>query len=67
MPRPIDCSLTAQVRQETARVLYAFGHGHLGLTQAATTGQLIVERLLGRVTTVDLTPYSIDRFSDQED
>ncbi len=45
------------------RVLYAFGHGHLGLTQAATTGRLIVDRLLGRATGVDLTPYNIERFA----
>ncbi len=48
------------------RVLYAFGHGHLGLTQAATTGRLIVERLFGRSTAIDLAPYGIDRFRKQE-
>jgi glycine/D-amino acid oxidase-like deaminating enzyme len=26
-----------------ARVIYAFGHGHLGLTMAATTGRLVAE------------------------
>ncbi len=50
-----------------ARVFYAFGHGHLGLTQAATTGRLIVERLLGQKTTVDLTPFRIGRFRNRED
>jgi D-amino-acid dehydrogenase len=50
-----------------ARVFYAFGHGHLGLTQAATTGRLIVERLLGEKTTVDLTPFRIGRFRNRED
>lgn len=44
-------------------VLYAFGHGHLGLTQAATTGRLISELVLGTSPSIDLAPYSIDRFS----
>jgi D-amino-acid dehydrogenase len=45
------------------QVFYAFGHGHLGLTQAATTGRLI-SNLINRVPTpIDLSPYSIGRFS----
>lgn len=43
-------------------VFYAFGHGHLGLTQAATTGHLIAEAVLGRPPSIDMTPYAIDRF-----
>jgi len=43
-------------------VLYAFGHGHLGLTQAATTAQWIGELLDQRPGALDLTPYSIRRF-----
>ena len=45
-----------------ASVFYAFGHGHLGLTQAATTGRLLCEHILGRPTSIDLAPYSIARF-----
>ena len=44
-------------------VLYAFGHGHLGLTQAATTGRLISDLVRGVPTPIDLSPYSIARFS----
>jgi D-amino-acid dehydrogenase len=44
-------------------VLYAFGHGHLGLTQAATTGRLISDLIRGAPTPIDLSPYSIGRFS----
>lgn len=44
------------------RLLYAFGHGHLGLTQSATTGELIGELLAGCEPAVDLSPYSITRF-----
>jgi len=45
-----------------ANVFYAFGHGHLGLTQAATTGRLIAELVQDRKTSVDITPFSIERF-----
>jgi D-amino-acid dehydrogenase len=44
------------------RLLYAFGHGHLGLTQAATTGAVIGSLLAGGDLGIDLRPYSITRF-----
>jgi D-amino-acid dehydrogenase len=43
-------------------VFYAFGHGHLGLTQAATTGRLIANLIRGAPDTIDLSPYAIARF-----
>jgi glycine/D-amino acid oxidase-like deaminating enzyme len=43
-------------------VYFAFGHGQVGLTQGALTGQLIAELVGGRAPTVDLTPYRPDRF-----
>ena len=46
-----------------ASVLYAFGHGHVGLTQAATTGRLIADLASGRPPVLDLTLYSIARFA----
>lgn len=48
--------------RKSDRVLYAFGHGHLGLTQAATTAQMIGDLLQGRQPRLDLAPYSIQRF-----
>jgi D-amino-acid dehydrogenase len=45
------------------QVFYAFGHGHLGLTQAATTGRLISHLICGAPTPIDLSPYAIGRFS----
>jgi D-amino-acid dehydrogenase len=45
------------------QVFYAFGHGHLGLTQAATTGRLIADLIRGAPTPIDLSPYAIGRFS----
>jgi D-amino-acid dehydrogenase len=44
-------------------IFYAFGHGHLGLTQAATTGKLTADLVGGRPPPFDLTPYSISRFN----
>jgi D-amino-acid dehydrogenase len=44
-------------------VFHAFGHGHLGLTLAATTGRLIADQVAGRSASLDLTPYSAARFN----
>jgi len=43
-------------------VFYAFGHGHLGLTQAATTGRLIAELACGDTPSLDIEPFSVARF-----
>lgn len=43
-------------------IVHAFGHGHLGLTQAATTGRLVADIVAGRDSGMDLAPYSIARF-----
>jgi D-amino-acid dehydrogenase len=50
------------VASGTPRILYAFGHGHLGLTQAATTARLIADLVAERLTGLDLAPYSASRF-----
>ena len=42
---------------------YAFGHAHLGMTQAASSGQMLAEALLEPDKATDLTAYSIGRFS----
>ncbi|NQW10422.1 MAG: FAD-binding oxidoreductase [Alphaproteobacteria bacterium] len=47
---------------EQANVYYGFGHGHIGLTLAARTGELIADLVAGRDPGLDLTPYRIDRF-----
>ena len=43
-------------------VYFAFGHGHLGLTFAATTGRMIAELAAGGTPSLDLRPFRIDRF-----
>jgi D-amino-acid dehydrogenase len=47
----------------SANAFYAFGHGHLGLTQSAATADLIGNLVAGRSHPIDLKPYSIQRFA----
>ncbi len=44
------------------KVVYAFGHGHLGLTQAAGTAELVADLLTGASPGLSLTPYAPTRF-----
>lgn len=43
-------------------VIYAFGHGHLGLTLAGVTARLVADHVAGRQPVLDWTPYSASRF-----
>ncbi|MCA0243898.1 MAG: FAD-binding oxidoreductase [Proteobacteria bacterium] len=45
-----------------ARVVYAFGHGHLGLTQSAATAELVAALVAGRAPAIDLAPFDPGRF-----
>ena len=40
----------------------AFGHGHMGLTFGARTGELVADLIEGRDSGIDMTPYRADRF-----
>jgi D-amino-acid dehydrogenase len=44
------------------RVIYAFGHGHLGLTQSAGTAELVAALANDQAPDIDLTPFSAGRF-----
>lgn len=46
----------------TPGVFYATGHGHLGVTYAATTARLMGDLITGVTPPVDMRPYRIDRF-----
>jgi D-amino-acid dehydrogenase len=46
----------------TRGVYYATGHGHLGLTYAATTARLIADLMTGVTPPIDMTPYRVNRF-----
>jgi D-amino-acid dehydrogenase len=43
-------------------VFHAFGHGHLGLTQAATTGRIVADLICMGRAPIDVSPFSILRF-----
>jgi glycine/D-amino acid oxidase-like deaminating enzyme len=45
-----------------ANVFFAFGHGHLGLTEGATTGRIVAALAGGRPPGIDLAPFRVDRF-----
>jgi glycine/D-amino acid oxidase-like deaminating enzyme len=42
--------------------VYAFGHGHVGLTAAASTGRVVARLLSQQAAEIDLQPFSIARF-----
>jgi len=46
-----------------ADVVYAFGHGHVGLTTGPITGRLVADLLGGHPPVIDPAPYSARRFS----
>ncbi|MEZ5551374.1 MAG: FAD-binding oxidoreductase [Pseudomonadales bacterium] len=46
----------------TDRVVYAFGHQHLGMTLGPISGLVIADLLAGRKPGVDLHPYRVTRF-----
>lgn len=56
---------TVPVMSESAKhrnIFYATGHGHLGLTYAATNARLMGDLISGAAPPIDLTPYRVDRF-----
>jgi D-amino-acid dehydrogenase len=55
-------SLPVIGRSSAPNIFYAFGHGHLGLTQAAATGRLMRELVSGEKPSLDLAPFSPKRF-----
>ncbi|GGG83844.1 D-amino-acid dehydrogenase [Salipiger pallidus] len=48
--------------EKVRRVYYATGHGHLGVTNAATTAKLMGQLITGDRPEIDLHPYRINRF-----
>ncbi|CUH80537.1 D-amino acid dehydrogenase small subunit [Tritonibacter multivorans] len=47
---------------QTPHVIYAFGHGHLGLTQSAATAELVGDLVEDKPTEISLAPFRADRF-----
>jgi D-amino-acid dehydrogenase len=46
----------------SADIVYAFGHGHVGLTAGPATGKIVAEIISGEPVSVDLAPYAARRF-----
>ena len=44
-------------------VIYAFGHGHIGLNAAPMTAELVADLIADRPPPIDTTPFSPKRFS----
>ncbi len=46
----------------SARVVYAFGHQHIGLTLGGLSGMVVADQVAGRPSVLDLKPFSAARF-----
>ena len=44
-------------------LIIATGHGMLGLTLATGTGKIVCDMVHGKTPEIDITPFSISRFS----
>ena len=45
-----------------ANAWHAFGHGHVGMCAASTTGRVIADLIAGRAPSIPVAPYSVNRF-----
>src|SRR4029077_18440150 len=43
-------------------VVYAFGHGHIGMNAAAMTGKIVADLVAGRPASIDIVPFAPGRF-----
>ncbi len=46
----------------TPAIVYAFGHGHLGLTQSAGTAEVAADLVEGKTPAIDMKPFRAQRF-----
>ncbi|MGJ8528411.1 NAD(P)/FAD-dependent oxidoreductase [Maritalea sp.] len=46
----------------TDKITYAFGHGHLGLTQSLATAKLVADLVAGRAPKINMNPFNPSRF-----
>jgi D-amino-acid dehydrogenase len=44
-------------------VIYAFGHGHVGMTAAPMTGRVVADLVAGRPPAIDILPFAPARFA----
>ena len=62
-PSMPDCLPVIDRSKAAPNVIYAFGHGHLGLTQSAATGRLVTELAQQKAPSISLENLRFDRFS----
>jgi len=48
--------------RSTPDVVYAFGHGHVGMTAAPMTGKVVADLVAGRPPSIDIDPFAPSRF-----
>jgi glycine/D-amino acid oxidase-like deaminating enzyme len=48
--------------RNSARVIYAFGHQHIGLTLGGLSGMVVADQVAGRESVLDLAPFAAARF-----
>jgi D-amino-acid dehydrogenase len=46
----------------TRDVIYAFGHGHVGMTAAPMTGRVVADLVADRQPAIDIAPFAASRF-----
>ncbi|MES5097959.1 FAD-binding oxidoreductase [Agrobacterium sp. BA1120] len=61
-PSMPDCLPVIGPSRASNTVIYAFGHGHLGLTQSAATARLVTELVSGAETPISVDPFRASRF-----
>ncbi|MBO0126239.1 FAD-binding oxidoreductase [Agrobacterium sp. OT33] len=62
-PSMPDCLPVIGTARTTPSVIYAFGHGHLGLTQSAATARLVTQLANSEETAISVDPFRPGRFS----
>jgi D-amino-acid dehydrogenase len=48
--------------RDSARVVYAFGHQHIGLTLGGLSGMVVADQVAGRASALDIRPFMAARF-----
>lgn len=61
-PSMPDCLPVIGASKVSTAIIYAFGHGHLGLTQSAATGKLVSDLVAGREPSISIDPFRAGRF-----
>ncbi|MCW8083991.1 FAD-dependent oxidoreductase, partial [Pediococcus acidilactici] len=59
MPDGLPCIGHARASRD---IVYAFGHGHIGLVGSARTGRLVAQLLSGKAPEIPLAPFAPTRF-----